>query len=99
MDGAEPRRVGEPTRPRLKAAAPAADPGRPRTRPDHLIADKAYSHPSTRRALRRRGRYATIADAESFFRRYVEYDFTADLELDADGLVVRYPRLAERVAG
>jgi uncharacterized protein len=26
-------------------------------------------------------------------------DFTADLELDADGLVVRYPRLAERVAG
>src|SRR3712207_1218983 len=29
--------------------------GRPRKRPDHLIADKAYSHPSTRRALRRRG--------------------------------------------
>jgi uncharacterized protein len=25
-------------------------------------------------------------------------DFTAELELDADGLVVRYPRLAERVA-
>ncbi|HEY7619011.1 MAG TPA: putative glycolipid-binding domain-containing protein [Solirubrobacteraceae bacterium] len=25
-------------------------------------------------------------------------DFTADLELDADGLVVRYPRLAERVS-
>ena len=24
-------------------------------------------------------------------------DFTADLELDADGLVVRYPRLAQRV--
>jgi hypothetical protein len=32
--------------------------------------------------------------------RYValDGDFTADLELDADGLVVRYPRLAERVA-
>jgi hypothetical protein len=31
--------------------------------------------------------------------RYValDGDFTADLELDADGLVVRYPRLAERV--
>jgi transposase len=27
---------------------------RPRSRPDVLIADKAYSHPSTRRALRRR---------------------------------------------
>jgi hypothetical protein len=25
-------------------------------------------------------------------------DFTAELELDDDGLVVRYPRLAERVA-
>jgi transposase len=30
-------------------------PGRPRTRPDTVIADKAYSHPSTRRALRQRG--------------------------------------------
>jgi uncharacterized protein len=31
--------------------------------------------------------------------RFVELDgdFTAELELDADGLVVRYPRLAERV--
>jgi uncharacterized protein len=28
----------------------------------------------------------------------VDGDFTAELELDADGLVVRYPRLAERVA-
>lgn len=32
--------------------------------------------------------------------RFVELDdeFTADLELDGDGLVVRYPRLAERVS-
>ena len=30
-------------------------PGRPRTRPERLIADKAYSHPSTRTAMRRRG--------------------------------------------
>lgn len=29
--------------------------GRPRSRPDCVIADKAYSHNSTRRALRRRG--------------------------------------------
>lgn len=29
-------------------------PGRPRTRPDRVLADKAYSHPSTRAALRRR---------------------------------------------
>lgn len=30
-------------------------PGRPRTRPDTVIADRAYSHPSTRKALRQRG--------------------------------------------
>jgi transposase len=29
--------------------------GRPRNRPDTVIADKAYSHPSTRQALRERG--------------------------------------------
>jgi len=33
---------------------PRPGPGRPRKRPDHLAADKAYSHPSTRRALRDR---------------------------------------------
>jgi len=30
-------------------------PGRPRKRPQRVLADKAYSHPSTRAALRRRG--------------------------------------------
>jgi transposase len=30
-------------------------PGRPRKRPDRVLADKAYSHPSTRDALRGRG--------------------------------------------
>src|SRR4051794_29206692 len=30
-------------------------PGRPRQRPDRVVADKAYSHPSTRTALRSRG--------------------------------------------
>ena len=29
--------------------------GRPRRRPDRVLADKAYSHPSTRAALRARG--------------------------------------------
>ena len=33
---------------------PRIGPGRPRKRPDHLAADKAYSHPSTRRALQAR---------------------------------------------
>ena len=30
-------------------------PGRPRTRPDGVLADKAYSHPSTRKEMRTRG--------------------------------------------
>jgi transposase len=36
-------------------AVPRRGRGRPRSRPAHLIADKGYSHPSTRAALRRRG--------------------------------------------
>jgi transposase len=36
--------------------------GRPRTRPARLIADKAYSHPSTRRLLRQRGIAHTIPE-------------------------------------
>lgn len=35
-------------------------PGRPRKRPDMLIADKAYAHDSTRTRLRRRGIRHTI---------------------------------------
>jgi transposase len=34
--------------------------GRPRSRPSAVVADKAYSHPSTRRALRRKGIRAVI---------------------------------------
>ena len=30
-------------------------PGRPRRQPERVLADKAYSHPSTRAALRSRG--------------------------------------------
>ncbi len=37
-------------------------PGRPRTRPSRLVADRAYSHPFTRAALRRRGIRHTIPE-------------------------------------
>ena len=37
-------------------------PGRPRTRPDRVVADRAYSHRSTRAALRRRGIAHTIPE-------------------------------------
>jgi transposase len=35
---------------------------RPRSRPDCLIADKAYAHPSTRKALRQKGIRAVIPE-------------------------------------
>jgi transposase len=38
------------------------EPGRPRKKPDMLIADKAYAHDSTRRRLRRRGIAHTIPE-------------------------------------
>ena len=44
---------------------PRHGPGRPRTRPDHLLAHKAYSHPSTRRSLRRRRLPHTITEKSS----------------------------------
>jgi transposase len=44
-------------------AVPARGGGpRPRSRPDCLIADKAYSHPSTRKALRQKGIRAVIPE-------------------------------------
>jgi transposase len=45
---------------RLKVAR--SGPGRPRTRPDRLLGDKAYSNRTTRAHLRRRGITATIPE-------------------------------------
>lgn len=39
----------------IRIAKPEGHPGRPRKRPQRLIADKGYSYPSLRRMLRRRG--------------------------------------------
>jgi transposase len=45
-------------------------PGRPRKRPDRILADKAYSHPSTRTALRRRGiRFTSPERTDQIARR------------------------------
>jgi transposase len=44
-------------------------PGRPRCRPERLLADKAYSHPSTRAALRARGIKATIPERDDQLAR------------------------------
>ena len=50
-------------------AVPRTGPGRPRKRPDHLAADKAYSHPSTRAALRRRKIAHSIPEKSNFVAR------------------------------
>lgn len=48
----------------------APGPGRPRKRPDVLIADKAYTHDSTRTALRNRGIQTVIPErADQIARR------------------------------
>lgn len=44
-------------------------PGRPRKRPDMLIADKGYAHDSTRAALRRRGIRHTIPERDDQIAR------------------------------
>lgn len=43
-------------------AVPRAGPGRPRTRPDRVLGDKAYSSRANRAYLRRRGIAATIPE-------------------------------------
>lgn len=49
---------------------PRQGPGRPRTRPEAVLADKAYSHPSTRAALRaRRVRFTSPERADQIARR------------------------------
>ncbi len=41
---------------------PRAGAGRPRNRPDHLLADRGYSFPTCRKLLRRRGIRHTIPE-------------------------------------
>ncbi|WP_158718190.1 transposase, partial [Streptomyces sp. NRRL F-2664] len=48
-DGPQPERVLE------RVSVPRSRAGRPRTRPDHVLADKAYTSRKNRRHLRRRG--------------------------------------------
>jgi len=43
---------------------PRLGPGRPRTRPDQLVADKGYSSRANRQLLRRRGIKATIPERD-----------------------------------
>ncbi len=51
---------------------PAGCPGRPRKRPNHLIADRGYSFPSCRKLLRRRGIPHTIPERKDHRERRIE---------------------------
>lgn len=52
---------------------PRTGPGRPRTRPEAVLADKAYAHPSTRAALRaRRIRFTSPERADQIARRHAQ---------------------------
>jgi transposase len=48
---------------------PRAGRGRPRKRPDVVLADKAYAHPSTRRALREKGIRFTCPEKSDYRAR------------------------------
>lgn len=51
-------------------SVPRVGPGRPRSKPEAVLADKAYSHPSTRAALRKRGvRFTSPERADQIARR------------------------------
>ena len=50
---------------------PREGPGRPRTRPEEVIADKAYIHPSTRKAMRdRRIRFTSPQESDQICLLY-----------------------------
>jgi len=49
----------------VRVPRPPSMPGRPRKRPDHLLADRGYSFESCRRLLRRRGISHTIPERKN----------------------------------
>ncbi|MFJ9417787.1 IS5 family transposase [Streptomyces sp. NPDC101227] len=76
---------------------PRLGPGRPRSLPDRVIADKAYSHPSTRAELRRRRIAATIPERadQKTRRRGRPPRFDRDLYHDRNVVERCYNRLKQ----
>ena len=78
-------------------------PGRPRQRPDRVIADKAYSHPSTRTALRQRQIAFTCPEkSDQIARRQAKGasggrppDFDADIYRDRNVVERCFARLKQ----
>lgn len=78
-------------------------PGRPRQRPERVLADKAYSHPSTRQALRaRRVTFTSPEKSDQIARRQAKgaaggrpVDFDADIYPDRNVIERCFDRLKQ----
>lgn len=70
--------------------------GRPRKRPDMLIADKAYAHDPTRKALRRRGIRHTIAERADQVARRAGKGSRGGRPPEFDPVVYRQRNVVER---
>lgn len=78
-------------------------PGRPRQRPERVLADKAYSHPSTRQALRARQVTFTCPEkSDQIARRQAKgaaggrpVDFDADIYRDRNVIERCFARLKQ----
>jgi hypothetical protein len=57
----------------IRVVRPKGSAGRPRKRPEHLIADRGYSFPRCRRLLRRRGIPHTIPERRDQRERRAGY--------------------------
>lgn len=75
---------------------PRAGSGRPRKRPDVVIADKAYSHPSTRSALRRRGIRVVIPQKSDQIAHRRAKGSSGGRPPDFDAVTYRERNLVER---
>ena len=71
-------------------------PGRPRKRPDMLIADKGYAHDPTRRALRRRGIPHTIPERRDQIARRAAKGSAGGRPPAFDQVVYRRRNVVER---
>jgi transposase len=71
-------------------------PGRPRKRPDRVVADKAYAHLSTRTALRRRGIAVTIPERSDQIARRAAKGSAGGRPPAFDPVIYRQRNLVER---
>jgi transposase len=75
---------------------PRVGPGRPRTRPDHVIGDKGCSSKAIRARLRRRGIAHTIPERKDQIRNRVRRGRRGGRPPAFDGKVYKHRNVVER---